>query len=109
MPFDMGTPMGLMELGGLERGLSELLTAPVDLIPFAALRPDRREEVLAEAVPLWPGLQSRPCRMRGPDLELMLRYTQGDLAGQLVNDAVWLHQSASRRSASMGSTIRSTT
>jgi hypothetical protein len=50
--FDMGTPMGLMELGALERRLSELLGAPVDLIPTAALRPDLRDRVLAEAVTL---------------------------------------------------------
>ncbi|MGB8019726.1 MAG: nucleotidyltransferase domain-containing protein, partial [Candidatus Nanopelagicales bacterium] len=50
--FDMGTPMGLMELGALERRLSELLGAPVDLIPAAALRPDLRDRVLAEAVTL---------------------------------------------------------
>jgi predicted nucleotidyltransferase len=50
--FDMGAPMGLMELGTLERRLSELLGAPVDLIPAAALRPDLRDRVLAEAVTL---------------------------------------------------------
>lgn len=50
--FDMGAPMGLMELGTLERRLSELLSAPVDLIPAAALRPDLRDRVLAEAVAL---------------------------------------------------------
>lgn len=50
--FDMGTPMGLMELRALERRLSELLGAPVDLIPSAALRPDLRDRVLAQAVPL---------------------------------------------------------
>lgn len=50
--FDMGTPMSLMELGALERRLSELLGAPVDLIPAAALRPDLRDLVLAEAVSL---------------------------------------------------------
>jgi predicted nucleotidyltransferase len=50
--FDMGTPMSLMELGALERRLSELLGAPVDLIPAAALRPDLRDLVLAEAVTL---------------------------------------------------------
>jgi predicted nucleotidyltransferase len=50
--FDMGTPLGLMELGALERRLSELVGASVDLIPSAALRPDLRERVLAEAVPL---------------------------------------------------------
>ena len=50
--FDMGTPMSLMELGALERHLSELLGAPVDLIPTSALRPDLRDLVLAEAVTL---------------------------------------------------------
>ena len=50
--FDMGTPMSLMELGALERRLSQLLGAPVDLIPAAALRPDLRDLVLAEAVTL---------------------------------------------------------
>ena len=50
--FDMGTPMSLMELGALERRLSELLGAPVDLIPAASLRPDLRDLVLAEAVTL---------------------------------------------------------
>ena len=50
--FDMGTPMSLMELGALERHLSELLGAPVDLIPTSALRPDLRDGVLAEAVTL---------------------------------------------------------
>lgn len=50
--FDMGSPMSLMELGALERRLSELLGAPVDLIPTSALRPDLRDLVLAEAVTL---------------------------------------------------------
>ena len=50
--FDMGTPMGLMELGALERRLSELLDAPVDLTPVTALRPDLRDRVLSEAVTL---------------------------------------------------------
>lgn len=50
--FDMSIPMGLMELGALERRLSELLGADVDLIPAAALRPDLRDRVLAEAVML---------------------------------------------------------
>lgn len=48
--FDMGTPMGLMELRALERRLTELIGWPVDLIPAAALRPDLRDRVLAEAV-----------------------------------------------------------
>ena len=50
--FDMGAPMGLMELGALERRLSEQLGAPVDLIPAEALRSDLRDRVLAEAVAL---------------------------------------------------------
>lgn len=50
--FDMGTPLSLMELGALERRLSELLGAPVDLIPAAVLRPDLRDRVLAQAVSL---------------------------------------------------------
>ena len=50
--FDMGTPMGLMELGALERRLSGLLGADVDLIPAATLRPDLRDRVLDEAVAL---------------------------------------------------------
>ncbi len=50
--FDMGTPMSLMELGALERRLSELLGADVDLIPATTLRPDLRELALAEAVTL---------------------------------------------------------
>jgi predicted nucleotidyltransferase len=33
----------------LERSLSELLGAPVDLVPSTALRPDLRDRVLAEA------------------------------------------------------------
>ncbi len=50
--FDMGTPMGLIEIGALERRLSELLGASVELVPASALRPDLRDRVLAEAVPL---------------------------------------------------------
>jgi predicted nucleotidyltransferase len=50
--FDMGTPLSLLELGALERRLSELLGAHVDLIPASALRPGLRDRVLAEAVSL---------------------------------------------------------
>lgn len=50
--FDMGTSMGLMELGALERRLADPLEAPVDLIPSVALRPDLRDQVLAQAVTL---------------------------------------------------------
>jgi predicted nucleotidyltransferase len=44
--------MGLIEIGALERRLSELLGASVELVPASALRPDLRDRVLAEAVPL---------------------------------------------------------
>lgn len=53
--IDIGAlPAGsaVRELGALERRLSELLGAPVDLIPAAALRPDLRDLVLAEAMTL---------------------------------------------------------
>lgn len=50
--FTMGRPMSLMELGRLERRLAEALGAPVDLVPDAALRPDLRDRILAEAVVL---------------------------------------------------------
>ena len=43
--------MGLIEIGALERRLSELLGASVELVPASALRPDLRDQVLAEAVP----------------------------------------------------------
>ena len=44
--------MSLIEIGALERRLSELLDASVELVPASALRPDLRDRVLAEAVPL---------------------------------------------------------
>lgn len=50
--FDMGTPLGLMELGRVEAQISRLLGVPVDLIPSETLRPDLAERVLAEAVAL---------------------------------------------------------
>ena len=48
----METPMSLMRLGALEQQLSELVGIPVDLVPDAALRPEFRDRVLAEAVAL---------------------------------------------------------
>ncbi len=50
--FDMGPTLSLMELGLLEQRIAELVGAPVDLVPSGALRPDLRDRVLAEAVPL---------------------------------------------------------
>jgi hypothetical protein len=50
--FDMGTTLSLMELGLLEQRIAEVVGAPVDLVPSGALRPDLRDRVLAEAVPL---------------------------------------------------------
>ncbi|WP_295700824.1 nucleotidyltransferase domain-containing protein [Lapillicoccus sp.] len=50
--FTMGEPLSLMELGRLEQRLVEVIGAPVDLVPDAAIRPDLRQRILAEAVPL---------------------------------------------------------
>lgn len=50
--FTMSTPLSLMELSGLEHRIAEVVGADVDLVPDAAVRPDLRERVLAEAVPL---------------------------------------------------------
>lgn len=50
--FEMKTPLSLMQLGRLERRIADLMSAPVDLVPESALRPDLRERVHSEAVPL---------------------------------------------------------
>jgi len=50
--FVMTKPLSLMQLGRLEQQVSELLDAPVDLVPESALRPDLRERVYSEAVSL---------------------------------------------------------
>lgn len=50
--FTMGGPLSLMQLGALERAVSEIVGSPVDLVPDTALRPEFREHVLTEAVPL---------------------------------------------------------
>jgi predicted nucleotidyltransferase len=42
----------LMELGRVERDLSALLGAPVDLVPEASLKPGARDRILQEAVTL---------------------------------------------------------
>lgn len=50
--FTLVKPMGLMSMGRLERRLSELVGVPVDLVPESALRPEFRDRILADAVPL---------------------------------------------------------
>ena len=50
--FTMGTPLSLMQLGALERQLSDVLDTEVDLVPDSALRPEFRERALTEAVSL---------------------------------------------------------
>jgi predicted nucleotidyltransferase len=50
--FTMGKPLSLMQLGGLERDLEAILGVQVDLLPDSALRPDLRDRIVAEAVPL---------------------------------------------------------
>lgn len=48
--FTMATPLSLMELGGLEAQISELVGASVDLVPDTSLRPGVRDRVMKEAV-----------------------------------------------------------
>lgn len=50
--FTMGRPLSLMQLGALELSVSEIVGSPVDLVPDTVLRPEFRERVLTEAVPL---------------------------------------------------------
>lgn len=50
--FTMGRPLGLIQLGRLEAQISELLGAPVDVVPDDALRPAMRDRVLGQAIPL---------------------------------------------------------
>ena len=50
--FTMSRPLSLMELAELEQQVSGVVGANVDLIPDHAVRPDLRERVAAEAVPL---------------------------------------------------------
>ena len=48
----MGTALSLMELARLEQHISDMVQATVNLVPESAIRPDLRDRVLAEAVPL---------------------------------------------------------
>lgn len=50
--FTMGRPLSLMHLGELERSIAQTVGASVDLVPDTSLRPEFRDRVLAEAVPL---------------------------------------------------------
>lgn len=50
--FAMERPLSLLGLGRLERQIADLVELPVDLVPDSALRPELRDRVLAEAVPL---------------------------------------------------------
>lgn len=50
--FTMATPLSLMDLERLQRELSLVVSAEIDLIPESSLRPALRDRVLAQAVPL---------------------------------------------------------
>lgn len=50
--FVMNQSLSLLQLGRLEKQISDLINSPVDLVPESALRPDLRARVLEEAVPL---------------------------------------------------------
>ena len=50
--FDMRKPLSLMQLSTLEHELSALIGARVDLVPESSIRPDLRERILQQAVPL---------------------------------------------------------
>jgi len=49
---DLDSGVGLVDLVGLGRELTELLGADVDVVPGDALKPGLRDRVLAEAIPL---------------------------------------------------------
>ncbi|GJM38418.1 MAG: hypothetical protein DHS20C19_17850 [Acidimicrobiales bacterium] len=49
---DLDDGVGLLDLIGLERELTELLGVPVDVVPGTSLKPGLRDRVLREAVPL---------------------------------------------------------
>jgi predicted nucleotidyltransferase len=48
----MHQPISLLELSAVERELTALLGTKVDVVPDTTLRPDIRERVLSEAIPL---------------------------------------------------------
>ncbi len=51
--FAPGAQVGLLALGALQRELSGLVGARVDLVPVGGLHPGLRQQVLAEARPLY--------------------------------------------------------
>ncbi|MCX6049798.1 MAG: nucleotidyltransferase family protein [Chloroflexi bacterium] len=50
--FRPDAQIGLFEFVRLQRLLSDILGAPVDLVTPAALRKEMREQILAEAIPV---------------------------------------------------------
>ncbi|MFN2318119.1 MAG: nucleotidyltransferase family protein [Dermatophilaceae bacterium] len=50
--FTMSRPLGLLELEALQARVSEVVGAPVDLVPDGTLLPPVARRVLAEAIPL---------------------------------------------------------
>jgi predicted nucleotidyltransferase len=50
--FDMRQPLSLMEMSTIERELSSMLGYAVDLVPESSVRPDLRDQILREAIPL---------------------------------------------------------
>ena len=50
--IDLGPGTGLFALGRLRAGLADLLGASVDLVPASDLKPDVRQHVLADLIPL---------------------------------------------------------
>lgn len=49
---DVDESVGLFALGRMRSAAERVLGAPVDIVPADSLKPDVRERVLAEAVPL---------------------------------------------------------
>lgn len=45
-------PLGLMEFSRIEIAASEAVGLPIDLVPDDSIRPDLRDRILAQAVPL---------------------------------------------------------
>ena len=50
--FTVDCPLSMMQLGALEREVSQVVGSQVDLVPDNALRPEFRDRILAEAVAL---------------------------------------------------------
>jgi predicted nucleotidyltransferase len=50
--FEMRKPLSLMQLSALESELAQLIGLRVDLVPESSIRPDLRERILGQAVPL---------------------------------------------------------